>query len=134
MPRLVWLTDLHLNFATKEALSRLVAEVQSTNPAAILIGGDIGEANSFAGFLQHLDDCLNVPIYFVLGNHDYYGSSLLQVREQASRITKDKSNLHWLPDCGVISLDTQTALIGHGGWGDARAADFCQSQVLLKSI
>ena len=97
----------------------------------MLIGGDLGEAFSWDRYLHQLNDLLERPIYFVLGNHDYYGSSLFEVRERAGQITQTFQRLHWLPASGVVSLDGRTALVGHGGWGDARAANFRRSNVLL---
>ncbi len=131
MPRLVWLTDLHLNFALEEQISSLAAEIRRAAPAAVLIGGDLGEAFSWDRYLHQLDDLLKLPIYFVLGNHDYYGSSLYEVRQRAGQMTRTHERMHWLPASGVVSLDERTALVGHGGWGDARAANFRRSNVLL---
>ncbi len=131
MPRLAWLTDLHLNFCHDGQVARLAAKIRKATPSAILIGGDLGEAFSFEGYLHQLDALLKLPLYFVLGNHDYYGSSLYEVRERARQISETSQRLHWLPATDFVSLDSQTALVGHGGWGDARAAAFGQSRVLL---
>jgi 3',5'-cyclic-AMP phosphodiesterase len=131
MARLAWLTDLHLNFVAQEQIPQLAAEIQKANPSALLIGGDLGEASSWDSYLDELDRLLELPIYFVLGNHDYYGSSLHQVRERARQITESSDRLSWLPASGIHSLDSRTALVGHGGWGDARAGAFQQSKVLL---
>ena len=67
----------------------------------------------------------------MLGNHDYYGGAIHAVRERARQLTGESQSLFWLPSAGVVSLNANTALIGHGGWGDARAADFYSSRVLL---
>jgi hypothetical protein len=64
------------------------------------------------------------PIYFVLGNHDYYGGSITEVRSRVTAIVRQSDQLHWLPLAGVISLSKSTALIGHGCWADGRAGDF----------
>ena len=131
MPRLVWLTDLHLNFVTEDQIPPLAEEIRNQKPSAVLIGGDLGEADSWEAYLHQLDELLRVPLYFVLGNHDYYGGSIHAVRERARQFNGESNRLHWLPASGFISLDSQTALVGHGGWGDARAADFFRSRVLL---
>lgn len=131
MARLVWLTDLHLNFVGEEQIGQLASEIENAHPAALLIGGDLGEACSWEAYLLQLDRLLEVPIYFVLGNHDYYGGSLAQVRERARQVTQSVDRLYWLPACSPIFLDARTALVGHDGWGDARAASFRRSQVLL---
>ena len=39
--------------------------------------------------------------------------------------------LTWLPASGVVQITEATVLVGHGGWGDSRAADFLKSDVIL---
>jgi 3',5'-cyclic AMP phosphodiesterase CpdA len=62
---------------TPEGLAALVRDIHEARPDAVLVGGDIGEADSFAGFLGRLAELLDVPLFFVLGNHDYYRGSML---------------------------------------------------------
>jgi predicted MPP superfamily phosphohydrolase len=75
MKRLAWLTDIHLNFVSPGDVVVLVQQVHENCPEAVIVGGDIGEADSFGGFLRRLVELLELPIYFVLGNHDYYHGS-----------------------------------------------------------
>lgn len=131
MPRLAWLTDLHLNFVTEKQIVQFADKLRAQRPDMLLIGGDLGEADSWEPYLLQLDGLLSLPMYFVLGNHDYYGGSIYEVRERAKRITQRHDRLKWLPASGVVSLDSQTALVGHGGWGDARAKGFRNSRVIL---
>ncbi|MCA9071195.1 MAG: metallophosphoesterase [Planctomycetaceae bacterium] len=131
MPRLVWLTDLHFNFVTEDQIENFAEQVREVQPDGVLIGGDLGEADSWEAYLLELSDLIQRPLYFVLGNHDYYRGSLYAVRERASKLSQEHALLHWLPESGGISLDDRTALVGHGGWGDARAAQFSRSNVLL---
>jgi len=44
-------------------------------PDGLLITGDIGQAQSVERYLRALDKALPMPIYFVLGNHDYYAGA-----------------------------------------------------------
>ena len=37
----------------------------------------------------------------------------------------------WLPASGVVQITEETALVGHGGWGDGRAGNFLESGVVL---
>ena len=78
--RVVWLTDIHLNFIGHDRIEAFCRDICAVRPNAILISGDIGEAANVDGYLQRLEASLQMPIYFVLGNHDYYGSSLTVVR------------------------------------------------------
>jgi 3',5'-cyclic AMP phosphodiesterase CpdA len=131
MKRLAWLTDIHLNFVTSEGLAALVRDVHEARPDAVLVGGDIGEADSFAGFLGRLAELLDVSIYFVLGNHDYYRGSIAEIRRIAMSLSRGSQRLTWLSAVGVVRLTNRSVFIGHGGWGDGRNGDFLQSNVVL---
>ena len=129
--RIAWTTDLHLNFVSDADIDRFVEELRNVRADAVLVGGDIGEADSFAEFLKRLADALGLPVHFVLGNHDYYNGSISGVREVARALNGRSDLLNWLTESGPIWLTDRTALIGHGGWGDARVADFQKSDVVL---
>jgi 3',5'-cyclic AMP phosphodiesterase CpdA len=78
-----------------------------------------------------LAEALGLPVHFVLGNHDYYKGSISGVRKVASALYKRSDLLNWLTDSGPVWLTAKTVLVGHGGWGDARAAEFLRSDVIL---
>ena len=82
MRRLAWLTDLHLNFLTPDHIDRLCRDVREAGTDAVLIGGDIGEAPDVVEQLEGLDARLGLPLYFVLGNHDFYRGSIARVRAE----------------------------------------------------
>jgi 3',5'-cyclic AMP phosphodiesterase CpdA len=129
--RLAWLTDLHLNFLDppgQEAFYRTLAE---TDADAFLLGGDMGEAPDVARHLNAIDNAVQRPVYFVLGNHDFYRGSIAGVRDKAEALATASPNLHWLPRAGVVPLTAATCLVGHGGWGDGRLGDYAGSGVLL---
>ena len=129
--RIAWLTDIHMNFVTVEGRRALIAKIIDEQVDAVMLGGDIGEGKSIEGFLRLFDAELNFPIYFVLGNHDYYHSNIDDVHRLMHSITETTNHLHWLPQAGVIRLADEVALVGHGGWGDARSGDFANSDVVL---
>lgn len=131
MPRVVWLSDLHFNFVPLPTVETFADEIRTHAPDAVLISGDIGESASVAAYLQILEILLQVPIYFVLGNHDFYRGSIANVRQQAEVLTHDSHYLRWLPRMGVIELCASTALLGHDGWGDGRLGDFMNSDVMM---
>jgi Icc-related predicted phosphoesterase len=134
MARLAWLTDIHLNFISPARRQQFYQSVWAVRPDAVLIGGDIGEADSVQDYLWELEDSLAMPIYFVLGNHDFYGGSLLSTRARILDQTARSRYLRWLPPAGVVALSKTTALIGHDGWGDGRLGDGPLSQVLLSDF
>jgi hypothetical protein len=129
--RLGWLTDINLNFVSPQKRERFYAKLREEQLEAILLGGDIGEAASVTNFLAEIADVLRIPIYFVLGNHDFYGGSIRLVREAVARQAADSAWLHWLPASGVVSLTAATGLIGHDSWADGRLGNFFRSEVML---
>lgn len=129
--RVAWLTDIHLNFIDHDRIEAFCRDICAAGPDAILISGDIGEAAHVGGYLQRLEASLPVPIYFVLGNHDYYGSSLAVVREEIAAMSRQLNRLYWLPSAGVVELTAETGLVGHDGWADGRFGDYESSQVML---
>ena len=82
--QLAWTSDLHLVFLRPSAtgagglLSWL--EGLAREPFdALAISGDISEAPSLREHLGLLESYVRRPIYFVLGNHDFYRGSFEQV-------------------------------------------------------
>lgn len=130
--KLIWATDIHLDHASGNSFLDFFESINYENPHCVLISGDIAEGNTIVRYLEMINDYLNVPIYFVLGNHCYYNSSIKSVRKLMKDLTKDKANdLHWMNASGVISLNKATALIGHDGWADGRNGDWNRSSVML---
>jgi predicted phosphohydrolase len=106
--------------------------VRSTDADAILIGGDIAEAHNLRRYLEMFDDVLARPIYFVLGNHDYYRGSIQSVRELVRYLCTQRPRLHYLSQCEEpIALTPGVALVGHDGWADGRFGDYAGSDVQL---
>jgi len=131
MKRVVWVTDIHLNFISMSGVEAFCQRIVSERPDAILVGGDIGEAPDVADYLRLLADRLERPIYFVLGNHDFYFGSIAEVRSAAEELTRQSEWLRYLPCSGVVELTENTCLIGHDAWGDGRIGDYAGSKVVL---
>ena len=129
--RLGWATDIHLDFLEPKQIKTFCHEINQQSLDALLIGGDIGTATSISSYLIMLENELSCPIYFVLGNHDYYHASIKEVRQEMEENCKQSDHLNWLPLTGVVELTDQTCLIGHGGWGDGRLGDYHHSTVML---
>ncbi|MFH1303965.1 MAG: metallophosphoesterase [Planctomycetota bacterium] len=125
------MTDLHLNFLKQKQIDRFIGEIANQHAQGVLIGGDIGEAGSIVPLLDTLSTSLHCPIYFVLGNHDFYHGSIKAVKQAVQELANSRSNLFWLPDSGVVEMSPTTALLGHGGWADGGYGDFWNSTVDL---
>lgn len=131
MTRVVWLSDLHLNFVGSEHVEQFLDEIIATESAAVLIGGDVAEAATVATYLAQLDSRLRRPIYFVLGNHDFYKGSIPWMRDAIRQPCCEYSDLYYLTQLGVIERTPRVGLIGHDGWADARYGDYENSDVIL---
>ena len=132
--RVAWATDIHLDFLADEQVRAFAATLAQERPEAVVLSGDLSHAELLEHHLRLLLGVLGCPIYFVLGNHDYYGSSIVDVRHAVTELCARRSRLRWLPACGVVSLSEQTALIGCDGWADARLGDPAGTTVVLNDF
>lgn len=126
--RILWLTDLHLDAVTKEKRLEFISTLKVESPDLMLIGGDIANGSQSLIFLREIADITAVPIYFVLGNHDYYEETIADMRNQA---VEQPGDITYLTTSGVIPLTEYTALVGHDGWSDGKSGDFLGSSVRL---
>lgn len=131
MIRVAWLTDIHLNFVSPEEGRRFLDEVFHAGCDAVLIGGDIAEAPTLPAFLRQIGDAATCPVYFVLGNHDFYHGSIAGVRADAVRLSRENPRLVYLTTADAISLSPQLALAGHDGWADGWFGDYERSYVMM---
>jgi predicted phosphohydrolase len=104
--------------------------IKSTNDA-IVISGDIAEASSIEKILKEMAEHTGNAIYYVLGNHDYYGGNVIDVRESMRSLTNNYPLLFWLGACEPILLENNTILLGEDGWADGRYGDYANSSVSL---
>lgn len=127
--KLVWLTDIHLNFISAKLRANFYDSIAATQCDGILLCGDIAEAPSISAILIEMSAHIGVPIYFVLGNHDYYHGQVDNVRKEMKLSTNAENFLFWLPIAGVQMLTDNTVLLGVDGWADGRYGDFQGSPV-----
>ena len=129
MTMVAWATDLHLDHAEPGDVRAFIEAVRSSGATALLVGGDTAHAAVVDRRLVEIADLTGIPVHFVLGNHDYYGGSIAGVHAKIGSLAHP--GLHWLPAVGPRELAPDVALVGHGGWGDARLGDFAGSPVVL---
>jgi Icc protein len=131
MARVAWLTDLHLNFLSGDAVDRFLARVAATRADSFIISGDIAESQNVDEYLEWIVSRLGGPVYFVLGNHDFYNGSIAQVRQRVTELCQRDSRLVWLNTAQPIELAPHVGLVGHDGWADARLGDYERSLVMM---
>jgi 3',5'-cyclic-AMP phosphodiesterase len=131
MKRIVWLTDLHLNFLPERQVDQFLREVADARPHAVLVGGDIGESQNVCDYLGQMSEMIPAPIYFVLGNHDYYHGSIAETRQRVVAFCARRPRLHFLSRDDVHALTSHVGVVGHDGWADGRLGDYARSLVIM---
>lgn len=120
--KLTWLSDLHLDRVPEGKRKVFYGQLRKEDFDAVLITGDISDARHLAAHLRELARaCGSRKVHFVLGNHDFFGSSLDEVDRAVAAVCRDEGNLRHLGQGEVVRLSETTALIGHRGWADGRA-------------
>ncbi len=131
MPRVAWLTDIHLNHLPFERVELFLQEVSELDADLLFLTGDIGESLDVADYLRLLAEHSPGPVYFVLGNHDFYHGSIPLVRQQVARLAESDPRLHYLTAEILLSLTEDIAVVGHDGWADARLGDYERSMIRM---
>ncbi len=131
--RLAWLTDIHLNFVGTAARRALMEKVERVCDA-VVISGDIAESHDVEGYLTEMEEIVQKPIYFVLGNHDFYRGSVAETRERVGWLAERSDRLVYLTREGVVEVTPNTALVGHDGWADGRLGNFERSEIVLNDF
>jgi predicted MPP superfamily phosphohydrolase len=131
MKRVAWLTDIHLDFLTPDVRIDFIKGLALHDADALVISGDIGEAHCVEQYLTEIAEYSQIPVYFVLGNHDFYGASIERTRARVSRLAELSNRLTYLSAAGVVGFTPSTCVIGHDGWADARLGSYEASKVML---
>ncbi len=131
---LAWATDIHLDQCDTEHFDAFIESIQSVAPQGLCLTGDLSEATTLERDLCGIADRLEIPVYFVLGNHDYYHGSIAEVRQEMRKLSTRHPFLRWLPAVGKVALNTNTTLIGHGGWGDGGNGNIQKSWIRLQDF
>ncbi len=129
MKRLAWATDVHLNFLREPQIKAFCEAIARRAPDCVLLTGDLAESTDLTIQLATLEGHLKRPIYFVLGNHDFYRSSIANVRRRVEAQVGASRWLSWMNVAGVVELSSETALVGHDAWADGRNGDYFGSPI-----
>lgn len=128
--KLIWLSDIHLNFLSETDNRVILNHVVGKTAVGdcVVISGDIAEAPNVLDFMETWKNGLakvGADLKFVLGNHDYYRSSIANVRDAMVHCLPD----NWLGNLGVVNLTEKTAMVGHDGWFDGLYGDYYKSRL-----
>ncbi len=149
--KLAWLTDIHLDHLwprdvrdeqvvdTPERIIDFCESLKDYEFDAIVISGDVSLAghkwisNFFATTeycLKYMADTLKKPIYFVLGNHDYYFGSINTTRAKMVQLSDANDGITWLTNGYIVNLSSEIGLVGHDGWYDLRNGTLCRDYIM----
>ena len=129
--RICWLTDIHLEFLCDLDRKRFAEHVARQNPDNVLITGDIATAGTIKERLSEFQKAVGKPVFYVLGNHDFYNGSIAKVREWARQEILDSSaDVFWLHG-RTIKVNSKSAIIGVDGWADGLFGNRQESPIVL---
>ncbi len=117
--KIVWCSDIHLNFIPDPRdRIKFYKDLVKQKGDLYLITGDIAESNSLPVYLQELRCFISIyDMKYVLGNHDYYGGSVKQVR------MSQRDHPSYLSRISKVLNDGKTLLVGQDMWADAQYGD-----------
>lgn len=127
--RLLWCTDIHLDFALDAQRLAFYEQVDGANADLVVVTGDIANGTT-TKYLTEMADAIRASVTFVLGNHDFYGGApIAQVRAHAGK--RFHARCDYLSAAPPIALNEHFALVGVDGWIDGRFGDWNKSDVWL---
>ncbi len=132
MAKYAWATDIHLDHIDDDV--RLVDFAKSlivTEPSGIFITGDISVAPRLVYHLSVIERVCQRPVFFILGNHDFYGGEIEPIRKSMRDLSNLSQFLRYMPLSPYVALTPGTALVGHDGWYDAMYGDANRSKFFM---
>jgi len=105
----------------------------------LVVTGDISDGSLLSKHLRMLSKSIDQDIWFVLGNHDFYGRYMSDVCNEIRDVTEDYQNLHWLTESEPLKISNDSYLIGVDGWFDCTAGSdlilhYALDSVLIKDF
>jgi len=106
-----YFSDIHLEYGSHQLLFNLLDD---NRVDVFVIAGDLCTSKYILRTLEDIDSFVNQPVVFIMGNHDYYGSSRKTIDEQLS--TKKFKHIYFLNESWVCIGDI--LFVGATGWWD----------------
>jgi len=130
-----WMTDVHLDHLERSGgidhvKNDFVRQI-GKDVDGIMITGDISLGSDIVRHLEIIDSIVDKPVYFVLGNHDFYKGSFQDTRQAVIDCATSSKNLNYMTSKSFISLTNDTAIVGHDGWYDGYHGDAISSPYIM---
>lgn len=132
--KFIWVTDPHFDHVAASDRDDFLASLRDQQADGIFLTGDIAEGDEVAVMLRRLAAEAGLPVYFVLGNHDFYGKTIAATRRDVVAVTREDQRLDYLTDGQPIRLGESVYLIGDDGWGDGTVGDYEASPIRLRDF
>lgn len=114
-------SDTHFNFTLPWTAPNFIHRLLDNHPSGLILTGDIACGLTIIRILELLAKKLQpLPIYFVLGNHDFYATSFANITRAVNILSQKYSNLHWMNVREHMELGEGVGIIGEDGWYDGR--------------
>jgi len=111
--RILLLSDLHHELWREHAP---VIDPSQSNPDVVILAGDINTGNKAVAWAAATFS--KIPVVYVHGNHEAYGSNLEYVQRQIQVACENSSNVHFL-NCGEF-IHQGVRFLGATMWTDFR--------------
>ena len=131
MGKICHLTDTHLNFI--DDIESWWADILLANNDCdcFLFTGDVSTSSNIQ-YVLDIFESTSKPVYYVLGNHDYYSTSIETLRDDIGK--RKPSNVTFLTQSNPIVLSPTSILIGDDGWYDGRNGTYWASNESLNDF
>ena len=125
-----WLSDTHFDFVKSFVIEELVAAMNKHDVDLWLHSGDIATYPHRLDYLEAFEK-LDKPMYFVLGNHDFYDNvvSINQIKRWFDALRHPK--LTYLGADNAVLDFGNIVILGVDGWYDIQSGDYDNSQIAL---
>lgn len=112
--KIAYISDLHNEFLRETGLP--VPDIKLNEPVDVLVlAGDIDVQEYGAHYAVRQSELLGLPVIYVLGNHEFYQSDSLSVKDKVESLTRN-TDVHFLDGDSVIINDVM--FIGATLWTD----------------
>ena len=118
--KLAWATDIHLDMVDVDKLPALGKKwAKETKADALVLTGDLATYQTLSRLIP-LSEGFRKPMYMVLGNHDFYGSSFSDTFDALALLGGTHPLIRPLRFTPFVQLTKDTCLVGQEGFYDAR--------------
>lgn len=109
--RLAWATDVHFDISGRERMGEFIESFNRSKAERLIITGDIGTADTLPEILYDLNLLARKPIHIVLGNHDYWLSSISYTIAKVDEVCAGFENVHFHHSGDTLELTPYAGIV-----------------------